>query len=66
MPNPYADIHHFDGTTPDLDDDGDQRFGWYFQIMETTKRPLSVLIGPYTRRDECEQAAQEEWAGLPA
>lgn len=64
MREPYADIHHYDGSGVDVDEEGDNRYGWYFQIMKTEEQPLSEMIGPYTHQDECEQAAQKEWNGL--
>jgi hypothetical protein len=59
---PYADIHHFDGSDKStIDDDGDPRLGWYFQFMKTITEPLTSLFGPYESSRECEAAAIKEW-----
>lgn len=62
----YADIHHFDSKSNVLDEDGEPRVGWYFQIMQNAEVALSELMGPYHKRAECEDAAMTEWAEMPA
>ncbi len=58
---PYADIHHYDGQDKTaLDEDGDQRLGWYFQYM-ADQEPLTTMFGPYGTSKECEAAAIREW-----
>ena len=59
---PYADIHHFDGSDKTvIDDEGDPRLGWYFQFMGSETEPLTSLLGPYGTSRECEAAAIKEW-----
>lgn len=61
MSQPWANIHHFDGTLQDLvDDDGDVLQGWYFQHMDGDK-PTGSLTGPYGSSKECESAAIKEY-----
>ena len=59
---PYADIHHYDGSDVTVvDEDGDPRLGWYFQFMGSNTEPTSSLLGPYGSSKECEAAAIKEW-----
>ena len=59
---PYANIHHYDGTDKEtLDDDGDPRQGWYFEFIED-QTPITPMIGPYASNIECEAAALKEWS----
>lgn len=62
----YADIHHFDAKANAVDDEGEPLIGWYYQIMQSAEVALSNLIGPYHRRDECEEAAMSEWTEMAA
>lgn len=65
MPDPYADIHYYDGDDNTVvDDDGDPRQGWYFQFMEAISKPLTGMYGPYSSAQMCEAAALREWAAI--
>lgn len=64
---PYADIHHFNKENQTvLDEEGDPRFGWYYQIMKAVEKPMTDLIGPYSDQHECQMAALQEWSSLAA
>ncbi len=59
-------IHHFDYdpiiNEPELDEDGDPRFGWYWQIVEKeSRKTLCGLYGPYETREEAESACKVAW-----
>lgn len=62
---PFVYIHEFDGSDQEnLDDDGDPRNGWYFQLMQDEQTALSHLTGPYLDGTECEAAAIAEWNSI--
>lgn len=64
MPDPYAQIHHFDHTCGYCDDEGDPLIGYYFEILASDGRQLCRLMGPYGSNEEAERACNCEWDRL--
>ena len=60
MTEPKGLIHHFDGTGDHRDEDGDNRFGFYFQIADEDG-PACGLYGPYSTEQEAEEACVAAW-----
>ncbi len=59
MPAHSARIHEFDSHgPPSLDDEGDERLGFYYQFIDEADDPVGGLIGPYAFKEHAERAAQ--------
>jgi hypothetical protein len=52
-------IHEFTPSSmPHYDDEGDEMVGFYYQIIDINKEPVSDLIGPYSCDKMVENAAR--------
>ena len=56
MPRQQAEIHHYDGTTFDID--GILLFGYYFQLIDDSNLRIGLMMGPYCSAPEAEAACQ--------
>lgn len=51
-------IHHFRPCeNPSLDDDGDERDGFYYQFSDELDLPVGAMMGPYRYKSAVEAAA---------
>lgn len=61
----HANIHHFypHPMTKDVafDFEGDPMLGYYYEILDVNKRPLSDLMGPYATAEAAEAACRAEY-----